>query len=829
MFSKCHHIFAFFLLVSAFAFGQGPAANIYGKVRSSIDNRPVEFATVMVSVLGDTVAAPVGTLTDNAGNYSLDGLPVGKALLFRVSFSGMSSYYDTLTLVAGTRLCLDCMLAPASTQLHTVTVTDERSRTRSLTHIDVQPIDNNVGPNSGVESIIKTLPDVASNNEMSSQYSVRGGSFDENLVYINDVEIYRPSLIRSGQQEGMSIVNSDMVHHLFFSPGGFEAVYGDRMSSVLDITYARPTENRARLSASFLGFTAHAQGLAGKEQRFSYSVGFRQHSNNYIFRSLDTRGTYNTSYTDLQTVLGYRISDRLDISFLGLASRNIYKLVPIDQTTKFGNFMQTFELRVYFDGQEVDSYNTALGAVTLDYHPSDFFHLRWITSLQSNRENELYDIQSQYWLYELGLGETVGETEEFDRGVGTFLEHARNHLNTGIYSTEVKAVRYAALGNWNFGLRLQHERINDRVREWKWVDSAGYAIPTVHVTPGDSTNMPYSPVLQFFCSAVNSIHTTRLQGYVQRELNYRTDGGADWTFIAGARAHAYTTVDEVNGLTQSRLLFTPRLIASLKPSTANDILFRLAAGIYSQPPFYREMRLADGALNVSVKPQQSYQTVATCDWDFHLLDKPFKFTTDVYFKYLTHLVPYTIDNLRVRYDASREAVGYTTGVSLRLNGEFVPQLESWVSLSFMTSQQDIIGDDYGWMARPTNQRVAFKMFLQDNLPDMPWWCMSLQLIAAAGMPFTYPFQTDFSRDYYLPAYFRVDWGNTLRLRSIRRIADARIFRHVDDIQLSLEVFNLFNYKNVVSYLWVSDYDNVYYGVPNFLTARQLNLKLTVSF
>ncbi|MBQ9473244.1 MAG: TonB-dependent receptor plug domain-containing protein [Bacteroidales bacterium] len=823
-------MFALVLLPAVEAEAQHQGGVLQGRVTQVGTNGPVEYATVAVTRLGDTLAKPQGALTNAQGYYKVERLPVGVRLAVLFQCSGMVGHRDTIVIGSGVRK-LDCQLQPSSTQLNTVTVTQNRLGQRGVTKIGEGELEVSTGPNEGVESLVKTLPGVTSNNEMSSQYSVRGGSFDENLVYINGVEVYRPSLIRSGQQEGMSIVNADMVQNILFSPGGFEPLYGDKLSSVLDITYKRPLTNHYRLSASLLGGSASAQGFVpiGKTQSLTYLAGLRLHNNAYLFRKLDTKGTYNTRYADFQTVLTYTINPKTSLSLLAIASSNRYGLIPLDQTTKFGNFMETLTLRVYFDGQEIDRYRTGLAALTLDYQPTDNLRLQWVNSWQRMKESELYDIQSQYWLYELGVGEVSGETEAFDRGVGTFLEHARNYLDTRVYSSEAKATAYRKNGSLNAGVRFQIDQIDDRVREWKWVDSAGFAMPTQYPTPGDENNVPYNPMLQFYCNSANSILTTRLQGYAQRDLSFRTEEGAVWTLIAGARAHYYSMQIESDGGSNRQLLFSPRLIATLKPAWQRDMLWRLAAGLYNQPPFYREMRLADATLYPNAKAQQSLQAVASCDWVFKLLDKPCKLTTDVYYKYLYHLVPYTIDNLRVRYDASREATGYAAGVGLRLNAQLVPDLESWASLSLMNSMYDIVGDEYGYIATPTNQCVAFKLFFQDYLPQAPWWCMSMHLIAASGLPFTYPQQTDFSRDYYLPAYFRVDWGNTLRLHSIQRLADAKVFRTVDDIQLSVEVFNLFNYKNVVSYLWVSDYDNIYYGVPNYLTARQLNLKLTITF
>ena len=794
---------------------------LQGRV-SNAEGKPVEYANVGVT----NAKTPYGAVSDARGFYRLS-VKSADSISLRITCTGYQPQELRLKLMPKETRTLNITLQPLSTQLDEVVVSDDRIRSTTFTQIDIQKIENTVGPNEGVETLIKTLPDVSSNNELSSQYSVRGGSFDENLVYINGVEIYRPQLIRSGQQEGMSIINPDLVDNLFFSPGGFDATYGDRMSSVLNIIYSRPFERRHRVSLSLLGASASAQGLLG--DRFSYSVGLRHHNNSYIFKSMDTEGSYTTSYTDLQGIFGYRISPTLDLSVLAIWTRNAYGLIPSSRTTTFGgSTTQSLEFDVYFDGREADKYNTLLGSVALDYHPSDDFQLRWITSAQNNQEQELYDIQDQYWLYEVGVGENAADTNRFDRGVGTFLEHARNYLDMGIYATELRAVRYASLGNWNFGLKTQLEQIHDRMREWKWVDSAGYSFPTDHHTPGLDDTVVFNPQLQLFCNANNQLQTLRGIAYLQREINLYTRRDNLVRLRAGARAQYYTTMAEAGRL-NAQLLFSPRLSVNYKPHSRRDILYRLAAGVYQQPYLYREVRRPDGSLCADLPAQTSYQATGTVDWNVRLWDKPFRFTADIYYKYITHLVPYTIDNLRIRYNPDQEAVGYAAGVSLRINGDFVPGLESWASVSLMKTQEDLLGDGLGWLSRPTDQRLNFKIFLQDYLPRFPWWRMSLSFLYGTRVPVTSPNPNDLPGVHSQPPYFRVDWGNTVQLTRFQRIRNSKLGHIFNDLSLGVDVFNLFNYRNVVSFIWVADYTNRYYAVPNYLTARQVNVKLTATF
>ena len=794
------------LLLSAVgAWAQGV---VEGMVRDSLTGAALQYASVGV------VGTSLGASTDSHGRYRID-ITTDDSITLRFSFVGYRTT-DRRVAVSGKRT-VDVRLQPLAQQLEGVEVVTDKVRQSSFTNIEVEKLDDAVGPTGGVEGLIKMLPDVQSNNELSSQYSVRGGSFDENLVYINGIEVFRPMLIRSAQQEGMSIINPDLVSYILFSPGGFDATYGDKMSSVLDITYSRPVEFAAKVSGSLLGGSVSVEGRVG--ERASYSVALRQHSNRYLLGSLDTRGSYNTVYTDLQALFGYRVNDRLDLGVVALATRNVYGLVPEDQTTTFGGFMMPLSLRVYFDGQEEDRYHTLLGAVTADYRPNDDWRFRAALSAQHIAEVESYDVQSQYFLYELAMGETAGDTMMFDRGVGTFLEHARNRLTTDIVNLDLRATREARLGSWQMGVKVQMENIYDHLREWLWVDSAGYAMPASFVPLGDSTNGPVNPVLQNFVNADNSMFTLRGGAFAQRELNFTTARNADVKVVAGLRGQLYSAAGLSHGL------LSPRLSASYKPDSRQDILFRLAAGIYSQAPFYREYRRPDGTLRTDLNPQTSYQAMATADWRFRLWEHPFSLTADLYYKYITHLIPYTIDNLRLRYHPDLDAVGYAAGFSIRLNGELVEGLESWASLSLMQTQEDIVGDTLGWLARPTDQRVSFKLFLQDNLPTIPWWRMSLSLVYGSGTPVTRYGATS----YRLPSYYRVDWGNAIQLSQFERLRSMRLFRWVKDVQVGVEVFNLFNFRNVISYLWVSDYDNNRYPVPNYLTARQLNFKVTILF
>lgn len=792
---------------------------VVGEVHDARSGEPLEFVNVGV------VGSAVGTTSDAKGRFSLD-LPTADTVVLRFSFTG----YQSQERRAAAGMVLAVSLSPTPHQLEQVEIRDERDRYTTFTPISADKLENAVGPSAGVESLIKMLPDVSSNNELSSQYSVRGGSFDENLVYINGVEIFRPLLVRNAQQEGMSIINPDLVDYILFSPGGFDAKYDDKMSSVLDITYGTPREFEGKASVSLLGAAAAVRGTAG--ERLAYAVGVRHHNNSYILGSMDTKGSYTTSYTDLQALLQYAVNEKLSLGTLVLLTNNIYGLVPESQTTTFGGFFKPLVFRTYFDGQEKDRYSTVHAAITSDWRPNEDWRVKSYLSLQHIDEGEQYDVQSQYFLYELAMGETAGDTVMFDRGVGTFLEHARNSLVTDIFSYDIRANCYAKLGDWDFGLKLQAEQVDDHLREWRWVDSAGFALPHSDLPLGDTANMPTAPILQQYANNTCSMATLRASAFAQRSLNFTTRKQSDIQILMGLRSSIYTTIFDDNGLsrrTPVRYFFAPRLSASYKPNIPQDMLFRLAVGVYNQPLFYREYRHPDGHIVPNLPQQNSYQATASFDWRLPIREHPFTLTVDQYYKYITNLIPYTVDNLRIMYHPDKQAVAYATGVSIRFGGQLVKDLESWASLSIMRTQEDIVGDDMGWLDRPTDQRFSFKLFLQDNIPQIPWWRMSLQLIYGTGVPVTIPMMERMEQSYRLPSYYRVDWGNTVQLCRFNAIKRLPMMRHIEDIQVGVEVFNLFNFRNVASFLWIADYENHYYPVPNYLTARQLNFKLTVLF
>ncbi|NOR88091.1 MAG: TonB-dependent receptor plug domain-containing protein, partial [Bacteroidales bacterium] len=719
-----------------------------------------------------------------------------------------------------------------------VIVEDKEVRKSTLTRINPQSALVIPTVSGGIEALVKTMPGVSSNNELSSQYSVRGGNFDENLVYINGIEVYRPILTRSGQQEGLSVINSHLVSSILFSAGGFDAKYGDKMSSVLDIKYRKPTKFAGSADISLLGGSFHFEGVAAKN-KLTYLVGFRQKSNQYLLNSLDTKGEYKPSFTDIQALLGYRINKKWKVEVLGNYARNSYKLVPENRETSFGHIKEAYQLKIYFDGQEIDRFDTWFGAVTTTFTPNNKTNLKLIGSAYQSFERENYDIQGQYWIgrLETNLGdEEFGEVVE-SKGVGTYLNHARNKLNATVYSIEHQGIHEKDFSLMQWGIKLQHEDFEDRMREWEMIDSAGYTSPNPgdslgYIDPGAQPNYPF--VLFDTIISDNKMTSNRLTAYIQN----------NWDFYHLKNKMSVTVGARMNywGYNQ-QLLLSPRAAFSYQPEWEKDMLFRFAAGLYYQSPFYKELRRPDGSLNPDIRAQQSIHFVAGSDYNFIAWNRPFKLTTEVYYKHMDHLIPFIVENVRIIYSGENSSRGYATGIDTKINGEFVPGVESWMSISVMQTNE-ILRDNYYndirslnpdapanvWIPRPTDQRVTVNIFFQDYLPMLPNFKMNMNLAFGTGLPVYYPNSDHNIVITRTPPYRRVDIGFAYEIIGPNSKKSTKsFFKHFTNVDLTFEVLNLLDIKNVVSYLWVKDNQNYVYLVPNYLTPRQLNLKLAVRF
>jgi len=817
---------------------------IDGQVSDSVNN-PVDLANV--AILGEKG----GTTTDRQGRFSLE-IPAGREVTLAVSFIGFADKRIILNLKEGEHKSIDILLKTISTTLPGFEVKDERLRSESMIRLD--PKDAMFAPtlNEGISGIIKTLPGVSSTSELSSEYSVRGGNFDENNVFVNDIEIYRPFLVSAGEQEGLSFVNPALTSSILFSAGGFGAEYGDKMSSVLDVKYRKPTGFGGNFSISLLGAELSLRGTAAKN-KFTYLIGGRYKTNRYLLTSLQTKGEYRPDFIDVQGLFTYEFNPKWDLSFLGYYSRNRYIVVPSNRQTDFGTFQEVLRFNVFFDGNETDKYEILQGGLTLGFRPKKNLELKLIASAFNTNEMETYDIQGQYWL---GLVENNPGSEEFGevvetRGVGTYLEHARNYFKATVLTLEHKGSHVTDKRFFKWGLRYQYQMVDDRLKEWEMIDSAGYSVPHPTNIPGseEPKNPPFD--LYYFASGVNQPNINRLAAYGSGQWNFNLKNNDAITFTAGLRANYWDFNPE--------FMLSPRLSLAYKPYKKQNLVFRFATGIYYQPPFYREMRNFDGTLNYDIKSQMSVQFILGTDYRFQVWNRPFIFTTELYYKYLDNIIPYTIDNVRIRYYADQTARGYATGIDFKLYGEFVKGVDSWFSVSFMKTEEDIYGDYYydyynsdgekygpgsdpgfqitdsvrvepGFIPRPTDRRLFFSIFFQDYIPKHPYFKMHLRLLYGTGLPFGPPDSERYKQTLRMPDYRRVDIGFSWQFVSqSSNYGPKNPLKHFKGMWLSLEIFNLFQIYNTVSYIWIKDFDNRQYAVPNYLTSRLLNIKLTAEF
>ena len=808
--------FRFLLLLSGLLILQlrlsGQTAHVEGHV-VDIKGQPLEYANVAIE------ATAIGAVTDSAGFFRLR-VPAGQNQRLLISHLGYVSRSISLNLQAGELRRLNITLEPAVTELPDVQVSERQQLSTDIVRLDPRLTRVLPGPSAGVEGLIKTLPGVSSTSELTSQYSVRGGNYDENLVYVNGIEIYRPFLVRSGQQEGLSFLNSDMVESISFSAGGFDARYGDKMSSVLDIQYKTPGQFGGSASMSLLDGSLFLEGSRGP---LGALLGLRHKSNQYLLGTLETRGEYRPSFSDIQTLLTYNISPRTRLSFLANYSNNSFLFEPREQNTRFGTVTDVRQLTVYFDGQEVDRFMTAMGALSLDHQVHDDLNLRFSTSLFNMDESENFDIMGQYWLHrvETDMGsDDFGQPVGTPLGVGTFLHHARNYLNAILWNASHSGQWITGNQNFRWGFTFQHEDIYDRLREWSLIDSAGYSLPRA----------PYHQILlQDTLRARIQLQSNRFSGYLQDTWELSQSHGR-FAITAGIRANYWNY--------NRQLLLSPRATLLYKPLWAPLWTFRASAGFFHQPPFYRELRDLQGRLNKNIRAQESFHLVLGTEYHFTAWDRPFKYSTEIYYKNLRHLIPYELDNVRIRYYAENSARGYAAGIDLKVNGEFVPGVESWLSLSLMDTRERIIRqvDEPGlsaWSAyipRPMDQRLNFSMFFQDFLPSNPSYKVQLGFIFATGVPFGPPAFDREGDTLRMPSYKRVDIGFSKQIIGPQSsFRENSPWRHLNSMWISAEIFNLLEINNTISYMWIRDVENRLFAVPNRLTSRLINLKLVAQF
>lgn len=772
---------------------------ISGKVIDNED-KPIEFGTVRVA------GTALGTNTNLKGDYTLT---IAQKDTIEMVFScvGFKTVKHKLVNPKGD-LSLNVRLYPMDVDLKEFEVIGFRNNINGMQSFDTESFKLSPDVSGGsVEAMITTMPGVNSNNEMSSQYSVRGGTFDENSVYINGMEVYRPQLIRSGQQEGLSIINPDMVGNLKFSTGGFPARYADKMSSALDITYREPEALEGAVSASLMGGSVMFGQNSGK---FSQIHGARLKKNNSLLASQDTKGEYDPLFFDYQTNMTLKPNDHWSINLMGNISLNHFNFKPHDRETTFGTSQDAKSFRVYFDGAERDKFETYLGALTVNYrhNKASSFSL----GIGGFLSNELvsYDISGEYWLDQAGTGGPEGVGGEL--GVGKYMEHSRNRLKSSVLSVNFKGSTRYKINNFAYGIEYQQQNFRDRTKEWEWRDSAGYSLP----------HKPDALHLIYNMKSHNDANINRLSLYVEDAL-YITTNSAHMTLNAGLRL-SYNSFNK-------EFLASPRLNFTASPNNLPNWIFRLGTGLYYQSPFYKEYRqtmtdpLGNGSirLNQNIKSPRSIQVIAGADFTFRAMNRPFKLSGEVYYKNLSRLISYEYDNLKIVYSGLNDSKGYTMGLDLKLFGQFVEGSDSWLSFSLMKTQQTLDGKK---MPMPSDQRYSVSLYFTDYLPRFPRLKFSLRGVVSDGLTMTPP-HTSRSKTYFrAPAYKRLDIGVSWQFFGAPDQKPNKIFK---SMVLALDAFNLLDITNVSSYYWVTDVNNMQYAVPNYLTRRQFNLRLSMEF
>ncbi|MGK0254291.1 MAG: hypothetical protein ACI9OE_001790 [Mariniflexile sp.] len=813
-----------FLFFSIIFFGYAQTATIKGIILDE-NNTPI----ANVNIKADTK----GTVTNTNGFFILE-IPANKDISIEFTHISHKKIVSIFNLKNGEDFEFNPVMSTSIEQIATVIVTSKRQReVEGIITLNPETIRKIPGANAGVENLLLTLPGVSNNNELSTQYSVRGGNYDENLVYVNDIEVYRPFLVRSGQQEGLSFVNTDMVQNVDFSSGGFQAKYGDKLSSVLDITYKNPYQFEINADVSLLGGSLSVENIS-KDSKFSGIVGLRYRDNSLLVNAKEIETNFQPSFADAQAYFTYKVSNKFHLNFLGNISINKYNYQPQTRQTNFGTLSDPIALVVFYEGQEKDEYQTYFGAFKGTYFANDDLTLKLIASRYHTTEEEYFDILAQYRLGEVNTNigdENLGDVE-FSEGVGSQLNHGRNDLDALITNIEHKGDFRIEDNRFEWSLKYTHEDIRDRLIEWEVIDSAGFSIrPPKTIPNNEQPYAPYSGPLESFTNvrATNTTQINRLQAYAQWSKR-TTLGTSDVWYNAGVRVHNWSVNDNASTtLSTKQTVFSPRAQFAIKPYWEKDMLFRIAAGLYYQPPFYRELRDANGEVQPNVKAQQSFHLVLGNDYSFKMWDRPFKLTSEAYYKNLSDVNPYTLENVRIRYSASNNAKAYAYGLDMRLNGEFVPGTESWFSFGYLKTEENI--DNKGYIARPTDQRLKFAALFQDYVPNVPSMKMYLNLVYNTGLPGGSPSYADpYQYQNRLPAYKRVDLGLQFVLVDAKKQFNSGWKKPFKELSFGFEIYNMFDVQNSITNTWVRDvYSKRQYAIPNYLTPRVFNVRTTIKF
>tara|TARA_R110002049_G_scaffold37701_1_gene118154 strand:+ start:2120 stop:4582 length:2463 start_codon:yes stop_codon:yes gene_type:complete len=819
---KTKSVLSLLFLLSIVCAGFAQTAIVKGIILDG-NNLPVSNVNIKVGTNG--------TQSNINGFYTLE-ISANKDVTIEFTHITFKKIVTTFNLKNGETFEFNPIMNNSIEQIATVVVTGNRRKdVEGVLTLKPETIRKIPGANAGVENLLMTLPGVSNNNELSTQYSVRGGNYDENLVYVNDIEVYRPFLVRSGQQEGLSFVNTDLVQNVDFSAGGFQAKYGDKLSSVLDITYKNPYQFDVNADLSLLGGSLSV-GNISKDSKFSAIVGGRYRDNSLLVNAKETETIVEPVFADLQGYFTYKFTNKFHLSFLGNASVNNYNLKPQTRQTNFGTLSDPIALLVFYEGEEKDKYQTLFGAFKGTYFANDDLTLKLIASTYHTTEEEYFDILAQYRLGEVNTNigeEDLGEVE-FSEGVGSQLNHGRNDLDALITNIEHKGDFKIDDNRFEWSVKYTNEDIRDRLVEWEVIDSAGFSIRPPRTFPANEQPYePYSGPLEAFQNvrATNNTQINRLQAYAQWSKR-TTLGTSDVWYNAGVRVHNWS-VKGTGIASSNQTVFSPRAQFAIKPYWEKDMLFRIAAGLYYQPPFYRELRDRNGVVQPNVKAQKSFHVVLGNDYSFKMWDRPFKLTTELYYKGLTDVNPYTLENVRIRYQAANNAVARAYGLDMRLNGEFVPGTESWFSFGYLKNEENI--DDRGYISRPTDQRLKFAALFQDYVPNVPNLKIYLNLVYNTGLPGGSPSYADpYEYQNRLPDYKRADLGLQFVLVDGKKQFNSGWKKPFKELSFGFEIYNIFDAQNSITNTWVRDvYSKRQYGIPNYLTPRVFNVRTTMKF
>ena len=789
---------------------------VKNKDKKAIENVSVEFGST-------------GTVTDKDGNYSLR-IPFKKEIVLKFSHISYRTYTHKTKAKSRNAIRFSPILILKTEKLAEVVVKDRRKEAEGIISIDVAKAKAIIGANAGIENILMTLPGVNNNNELSTQYNVRGGNFDENLVYVNGIEVYRPFLVRSGQQEGLSFINPNMVQNINFSAGGFQAKYGDKLSSVLDITYRKPKEITTTLEASLLGgsITFESPFL---DKKLSIIASLRYRDNSLFVNSKQIETNFRPRFTDLQSFATYQFTNKLGLSYLSNFSSNNYNYQPTSRRTRFGTIAEPLELNVYYDGKEENNYLTLFNALSLDYKLNNAWSFKGTMSSYNTQEEEYYDISASYNLGEVDANigsDNFGEVN-FSQGIGSQLNHARNDLDALINNVQIRGTYKKKRRQLDFGLKYQNEDIRERIREWEIIDSLGFSIRPPNSLGNTQPYEPFTGPIKPFQNIRedNTVNINRFSGFAQYNERLFIGDHEVW-YNLGVRAQSWSVTSGSNS-SHNQIIISPRAQFSIKPNWKKDMLFRFSGGWYSQPPSYRELKNYYGKINVNVKAQKSIHAVAGMDYSFNMWDRPFKLTTEMYFKDLNDVNAYSIDNVRIRYRADNLTTAYSYGFDARLNGEFVPGSESWVSVGYLKTEENI--DNRGSISRPSDQRIKFAILFQDYVPNLPNLKAYLNLVYNTGVPGGAPAYADvYKFQERLRDYKRADLGVSYVFADVNKQYTKGWLSKFKELTAGLELFNMFDIQNSITNTWVRDvYSKNQFGIPNYMTGRVLNFKVSMKF